>query len=710
VRSAKTKKPRKAAVRPPAPKPAPRRIPWWNIALLALSIAAFGYYAHALNWSLREIAHCLLGMLCLWGPLAALLYVALQRAVADPTVRLIIGCAASYVLTTPLYFATAILRLPGLFIAFLIVAAAFALWLFLRAPRQWPRPDFVLLAIVAGSLVTTIPYCTAFSLQPNGDRLMTLYPDHLYHAGLEYELSRHVPPAQASIRGGTPERAYHMFPHLTVVLIARFTGQSDMLRAHMVYHYLAITTLICGALYAIGFLLAGARLAGYVCAFLPFLFAIATPPILSGGMEYLYFTVLPHATSTVFPTLFTSPQMFSGIAAMYAVLLLIAAILRAPMGERGADLLPVLCSLMVAVLLRFRVHCWMAAMPMFLVFAAVMWYRSRRPIWLLSAATTLVVSGLLYAEMRLPAYLPGTADVQFGLNRLTLVPFYGVWPFSSSISALLRKAFSGTTLAWSWQIVCLSCFAVWDVLGLPLLIAVALVLVFMRRTIVFGFGLFTVGLMALSVGFAICLTMGYDGYSVPGQMLFHLAWYALPLEGVGIAWLLSKAPVNRTYVRVLLMVAVVVSGCASMITQRRLIPMLTRPISVISASGWQAFQYIKGTAPENAVVYDTGPWDRYFFMVSGLAARSSYADGPPGNPVDAQAVRLNPSDNRNTKMAAMEAAKDPASFCALVSGTPITYILEGASNRLAPGAPCLVRLLTAFDRQTTVWKVNRSHP
>src|SRR5260370_4009047 len=159
-----------------------------------------------------------------------------------------------------------------------------------------------------------------------------------------------------------------MFSHLAAMFMARFTGQRQMLRGHGVYHCAAITVLICLTLYGIGFLLTTTRTGGYVCAFLPFLFAIPMRPIMPNTLGYFFFTVLPHATSTVVPTLGTSPQMYSGIAVMYGVLLGIAAVMRMPRAERGDYVLPVVSGLMVATLLRFRVHCWIATLPVFLVF------------------------------------------------------------------------------------------------------------------------------------------------------------------------------------------------------------------------------------------------------------------------------------------------------------------------------------------------------
>jgi len=98
--------------------------------------------------------------------------------------------------------------------------------------------------------------------QKPGGMIYDGFPDRLYHVGLAYELSRHIPPRQATIRGGTPERAYHHFMHLTTMLIGPYSGQPDMLRAHLIYHYAVIQILMC-LLLSIGRTLASSRVAGY---------------------------------------------------------------------------------------------------------------------------------------------------------------------------------------------------------------------------------------------------------------------------------------------------------------------------------------------------------------------------------------------------------------------------------------------------------------
>jgi hypothetical protein len=493
------------------------------------------------------------------------------------------------------------------------------------------------------------------------------------------------------------------------MLISRFTGQREMLRAHGVYHYATITTLICLALYGIGFLLTGSKKGGYVFAFLPFLFAIAIRPVMPNQLGYFFFSILPQATSTVFPTLFASPQMYSGIAVMYGVLLGVAGIVRTPKTNQKDYVLPILCSLMTASLIRFRVHCWLATLPAFLILALFMWQRSRRLVWLFSVGTAILLSALLYAEMRFPIYLRGTTEIHFGLNGLSQIPFYKVWPFSSLIERLLRSHLCGVMLDWTWQIICLAGFTVWDIVGIPLCITVLLIPAIMKRSQCLSYYIFTVSVVLLSIALASSLTMGYDGYSVPGQFLYHLGWYLLPLGGVGVARLVSYSQRKMRYASTLLIAVAGISGVASGVTQRRIFRNQTAFNIQISPASWDAFHYLKEWTAGGAVVLSTSPRDREVFTISGLGGRAAYLEAP-GNVVDQQALRLNPGDNRAVILSSMETAQnagDPARFCALVTGTPITHILEEASNPLMGGLPCLRRLWLGRDGATAVWQVLR---
>ncbi len=674
-----------------------------NVVLL-FGVLLLVYYGFALKWSIKELIYCVVGMALLWGPMAALLYWTLRKAIDDATVRFAFSAAGSYTLTTLLYFATAVLHLEWLFVAALIAAGATAVWIGYRnrVSLRFPRLDAVLFTIVAGSLVTTIPYSTVLTLQPSGDRIVTGIVDQFYHAGLEYELSRNVPPSQATIRGGTPERAYHMFSHLTVVLLRKFTRQPDMLRVHSVYHYAAITVLICLAMYGIGFLLTGAALGGYVCAFLPFLLAIATPPLIPNLPGYFFFTILPHASSSVFPTLFTSPQMYSGIAVMYGVLLGVAALARA--ARRTA--LVLICGLMVAALFRFRVHCWLAAMPIFLAYVFVMWYRTRRAVWLVAAALAISVSGLLYAEMLLPAYMRGTAEVHFGLSSISMTPLYRSWPFAPFVRRILEEWLPTNLFIGAWQVACLVNFIAWNMLGIPLCAALVFGLRILKQSRAANYYWFTLGMIVVSMICALFLNAGYDRYSVSAQFAYHIGWYVLPIGGVCLTALIGYVQQRSKLSTGALVTAALICGIASPISQRLVLGHFSTKHGVITAASWDAFEFLRERTPGEAIVLSTRPRDRKRVTISGLGGRSAYLDYTP-NPVNDQALRLNPQDDRARVLKELAAAPDPASYCSVITATPITDVLEEPSDRLMPNLPCLRLLFTARDGVTSVWQVVR---
>ncbi|HTR35474.1 MAG TPA: hypothetical protein VMH80_06215 [Bryobacteraceae bacterium] len=702
-------KPRRADSRLPdatLPQTSPREVGGriQHTIVLFFAVLLLVYYGVALKWSIKEVIYYIAGVALLWGPIAALLYGTLRKAIEDATVRFAFSAAGSYTLTTLLYFAAAVLHLGWLFVAALMAAGATAVWLarWEKIPIRWPRLDGVLFVIVAGSLVTTIPYSTVLRLQPSGDRVVTGIVDQFYHAGLEYELSRNVPPSQATIRGATPERAYHMFSHLTVVLLRKVTRQPDMLRVHSVYHYAAITVLICLAMYGIGFLLTGTPLGGYVCAFLPFLTAIATPPIIPNVPGYFFFTILPHATSSVFPTLFTSPQMYSGIAVMYGVLLGFAALARA--SRRAA--LVLVCGLMVAALFRFRVHCWLAAMPIFLAYVSVMWYRTKRAVWLIAAALAISVSGLLYVEMLLPVYMRGTAEVHFGLSPISAIPLYRSWPFATFVHRILQELLPAGLSIGAWQIACLTNFTIWNMLGVPLCAALVFGLRILKKSRAANYYWFTLGMIVVSMICAVFLNAGYDKYSVSAQFAYHVGWYALPVGGVCLAALISRLQQRGKLSTAVLVAAALICGIASPISQHLILGHFSINHGVIQAASWDAFEFLRERTPGESIVMSTWPLDRKRVTISGLGGRSAYLDYTP-NPVNDQALRLNPQDHRARVLKELAAAPDPATYCSVITATPITHVLEEPSDRLMPNLPCLRLLFTGRDGVTSVWQVVR---
>jgi hypothetical protein len=226
----------------------------------------------------------------------------------------------------------------------------------------------------------------------------------------------------------------------------------------------------------------------------------------------------------------------------------------------------------------------------------------------------------------------------------------------------------------------------------------------LKRSKVIGYYLFTIGLILVSMVMATCVTMGYDPYSVPGQFLYHFGWYALPLGGVGVAWLILYTERRVSHAKIVWIAIAVICGLATAWTQRQFVPKQTLQGLVITPAAWDAFHYLKESTPENAIVLSSSERDRNIALVSGLGGRSGYVDMAP-NPLDHQALRLNPSDNRPLALAQMAAARDPKILCSIVTSTPITHILQQASNPLMPNLPCLQLVWTARDGVTSVWQV-----
>jgi hypothetical protein len=173
-------------------------------------------------------------------------------------------------MTTLFYFAAATLHCNWFFYSVEAVTAAGLIYYAIKHRlafesllKHFRRFDWVLAVLIAASMVASIPAQSVWRRDPQtGGMIYDGFSDRLYHVGLAYELSRHIPPRQATIRGGTPEPAYHHFMHLTTMLIGRYSGQPDMLRAHLIYHYAVIQILMC-LLLSIGRTLAGSRVAGY---------------------------------------------------------------------------------------------------------------------------------------------------------------------------------------------------------------------------------------------------------------------------------------------------------------------------------------------------------------------------------------------------------------------------------------------------------------
>src|SRR5205814_9738006 len=78
----------------------------------------------------------------------------------------------------------------------------------------------------------------------------------------------------------------------------------------------------------------------------------------------------------------------------------------------------------------------------------------------------------------------------------------------------------------------------------------------------------------------------------------------------------------------------------------------------VEAEEWRAFVYLREHTHTDSVILTNRYWNDRNFVVSGLAGRAAYLE-LPGNPVDKQALKLNPRDDRvATTIAPWSAASD----------------------------------------------------
>jgi hypothetical protein len=214
------------------------------------------------------------------------------------------------------------------------------------------------------------------------------------------------------------------------------------------------------------------------------------------------------------------------------------------------------------------------------------------------------------------------------------------------------------------------------------------------------------------IGFAIILASDYDSFSVGGQFPFHTRWYLFPFAGVAL-WRIGRflqkrfswpAAVWTSLASIVLAGGLLyrIAGPASALTR------FTRENSVaIKAEEWSAFVYLREHTPPDSVILTNRSWGVWRFVVSGLAGRAAYLE-LSGNPVDKQALKLNPRDDRVAITKALWSAASDDQFSSLLRSTPITHILEFQDHPWPVHPPdCLTRLWQNREHTLIIWQVAR---
>src|SRR5436853_2781550 len=92
--------------------------------LMAGSFVALLYYFFSTGWGIVEVPRVLIGVIALWGPATAAIYLLLRTQVADLLTRFTLSAIGSYALTTLAYFGASVLGVTLLFyVANILVTA-----------------------------------------------------------------------------------------------------------------------------------------------------------------------------------------------------------------------------------------------------------------------------------------------------------------------------------------------------------------------------------------------------------------------------------------------------------------------------------------------------------------------------------------------------------------------------------------------------------
>jgi|GEM_PF-1918055 len=697
-----------------------------QIFLAAISFVGLVYFLFVTGWDILELIRTILGLLVLWLPVGGVCFIVLGKQVSDKLVRFTLSAIGSYALTTLAYFAFSILNVTPVFYATQAVAIGWLLFHLVRHRREftlpkkisWQNVNWLLVMLIVLSLLTNIRYQTAFVDDPaTGDRIFKLFSDQTYHVALAYELDRNTPPLQQANRAGIQERAYHMFPHLTMMLIARFSGQGDIMRAHLIYHYTFIEIMLCLAVYCLLKTITRSRGAGYIGVGLLYILAIPLAAIGPNQIGYFYFTLYPHSSSSLEPAVLNSPQMYSGLLVMFGVMLAVAVLSRRVYQKQESGALAIFLAIMVAATLRFRIQIFIPLIPVFLLIMGDAFWRTRQKVYLLAGALATIISGWLYFEMQSAVYLPNTAKISLTYNGLTRLGadhnWINGWPGVEKVYATLAAFVKDQNVFdWVWQFVSMTGFVCFNMVGIPLFIAT---IFYLRSKSARGewllFSVLAIGVVVFSIIGATAINTSYDAYSVGGQMLLHAGWYLFPFMGIGL-WKLYLSLQKRLNLRKSFWLAtglimVLLFAVLQQVRGRSTLEQLWWDNSIhLSKNEVAAMDYLHNQTPKNAVIISNQHRESIAAVFGGFTGRADYFEYTASSLIG----ESNDID-RGKRIEAIWETTEPTEFCKTLVSTSATQLVEYARQPLKvtnPGCMKQEWVSQGAGEKVTIWQIIRT--
>ncbi len=677
-----------------------------------------------------EFCRVLAGLVALWLPIGSLVYLLLRDRCSDTLMRCTLSAAASYALTAPAYtfFGVCDLKVPGFQSVFYVVqalmlvgAVAYALrhkqhWQTANLVQVWRKLDWVLIVLISLSILVTARYKTAYEYLENQNVRLIGSGDSTYLTSCAYELGRQTPAAQQSVRAGIKERAYHMYPHLTAMLVARYTGEPDIYLAMTRFNFTLVEILLCLIIFCLVRRVTASRAAGYAAVAVLYIFAIPLPPIGPHFLNYFYFNFYPHATSNIEPSIYCSPQTYLALPAIFGAMLFVLQLSVQLSQRRKVGTVAVLAGLMVAVLIRFRVQSFMIFFPGFLLLLGIMLVATRK--WALAAAGVLatLAAAAQVLEMKLPLYYPESASILLQNNFLARdCAFMKEWPGAGLLQVALDSVLHPNVFNWTWQIVGLGMFALLNMAGIPVVTA-GLFHFFRCRTWQADTWAYSAMVAWLVIGTVIGATFlctPYDTYSIGGQSLFLIGWYMLPLLAIGFCQAGSLLPRRLSplngYAAVAAVLLILAAGSWQRVRPNSRLQKVIGGGVILRGEEYLGMVYMRSHLPADAVLLTRASHHpRGGALISGIAGRACFLEyfpmGGPlgGGPQDQWYGRIDRVDR-------VWDADDAEDFTKAVLDTGATHLIEYADQPLeVHPRDCLEEFWTSPTGAVRVWTFRAS--
>lgn len=653
------------------------------------------YVCLANVWTFADIVNGLVLLGVLWGPAGLLVYRFVRPGCADAIEASTLAACGSLTIVTAVnclictlsYWVQSLQILWPIFIAVCLLLAVVQLVLAGRKWRHhreclptWSRIPWLLIALILGSLLVTARYQRPVEkLDAGRASRFVLNGDQTFFASIAYELQRNNPPQQHPCRAGVPERAYHHFPHLTLAISGTISGQSDLLRLNLTVIYSAIVILHVLLAFCIARILGGDA-AGCIAAGMIFVAAIPMEPM-NSAQEFFYFSWFPQATSTVEPTLLTSPQMFYGLVpGIAAILSLLTALRNSELFGAGFRH-TILAAALTAFTLKFRVHCFLVLAPTVFGLFAIHAWNNRRWQLLVPIGAGLLLIVLQMLEMRLPIYLAQSQSVGIGFNNvLDSAQFYNAWPGAASLRSMLAEMSRGSEVAWTCS--CILMFCILNIVGALQSLAVLVGMWICARSPAMKWGAVIPPLLLLSTLFATCfIRSGYDSYSVGGQIPFQLGWFLLPWVAVGVTsvfrTLLKRLSIHEEVApRAVTCLAVVfvllqMNRAASPIERKNF-----RESMIFDNDDAATLNFVRTSLPNDAVIL-TGLLHPNYALWSGIGGRRTYLDYvPAGAALDPVLASEDQAAYRANVISRLQTTDREEEFHQFLRGSHATHIIE----------------------------------